>query len=74
MRIRTRQKNTISGAWLVRVLARRGGVATCKLCSSRMFVPAGDGICPVCRSVDHRRETAISQIVEEQLGSVGDWT
>ena len=72
MRFRSRTQNIISSAWLVRVLAHRGAVHICTACAGRMFVPSRDGLCPLCRSEDHRRELAITQIVEEQLESAGE--
>jgi hypothetical protein len=39
-----------------------------------MFVASGDGLCPSCRSADQQRDLAITDIVEEQLESVSDWS
>jgi len=74
MRIRFRPRHTISSAWLVRVLAHAGDIHACTACGSRMFVASGDGLCPVCRSVDDERDAAIKHIVEEQLESVSEWS
>ncbi len=73
MRIRSRTQNVISSAWLVRILASKSRIHTCTACAGRMFVPSSDGLCPLCRSEDHRRELEITQIVEEQLESTPDW-
>lgn len=74
MRILPRTRNTISSAWLVRVLAHKGDLHACTQCGSRMFVASRDGLCPVCRSEAGEREEEISQIVEEQLESTADWS
>ena len=74
MRILPRPRNTISSAWLVRVLARSGDTRACRVCAGRMFVASGDGLCPSCRSADQQRDLAITDIVEEQLESVSDWS
>jgi hypothetical protein len=74
MQIRRRTPNTISSAWLVRVLAVRQDIPRCTRCEARMFVASQDGLCPVCRSADHEREQAIHGIVEDQLGAASDWS
>lgn len=74
MRILPRPRNTISSAWLVRVLASSGNTRSCSTCSGRMFVASRDGLCPPCRSADEERDAAFTGIVEEQLEAVSDWS
>jgi hypothetical protein len=74
MRILPRQENTISSAWLVRVLASSRKVERCSACDARMFVSSHDGLCPVCRNTQAQRDGQITRVVEEQLESVADWS
>jgi hypothetical protein len=74
MRILPRPKNTISSAWLVRVLASSRKVQRCSACAARMFVSSNDGLCPVCRRAKTECDGQITALVEEQLESVADWS
>lgn len=74
MRIRPRERNTISSAWLVRALASSGETQLCTACGGRMFVASHDGLCPVCRNTEAQSHGQITTIVEEQLESVSDWS
>ena len=74
MRILPRSRNTISSAWLVRVLAAKGDIQHCSSCDGRMFVGSHDGLCPLCRSAGSKRDGRIDEIVAEQLDAVSDWS
>ncbi len=74
MRVPSRSRSTISGAWLVRILASHGDSHACTGCGSRMFVQTRDGCCPVCRRQNATREDEIERIAEAQAREVvSDW-